>query len=162
IEEATDYVNPVFDNADGTTPPGQSGSLWSTSPSDNPWTPDPTYHNSLPDSYFGDAQGGLGLSDTSLTLTNAITIPSAVGSGRLTYYSRYFNDPDDTGTVEISTDGGTKWTALQVLNDAPSTPPADTRVQSHEVDLSAYRGVPSKLQFRYSGGSLIYFFIRSV
>jgi hypothetical protein len=166
IEESTDYVNPLFDNADGTNPPGQLSSLWATTPSNNPWTQSPTYSHSMPFSYFANGQGGAGLADTSLTLLSNITIPSTVGSGRLTFWSRYFNDPDDSGNVEISTNGGSTWNKLKVISIAsafpPGTPPADTRMQSYEVDLSAYKGTPFKLQFRFSDGTLIYFFIRTV
>lgn len=161
IEESTDYVQVFFDNADGTTPPGQSGSPWSTGPSRNPWTQDPTYSHSAPFSYFGNAQSGAS-ADTTLTLTSNITIPNTVGSGRVSFWSRYYNDPDDSGNVEVSTDGGTKWTAVEVLRDAPSTPPADTRMQSEEVDLSSLRGTPLKLRFRFSNGTLVYFLIRSI
>jgi hypothetical protein len=162
VEESTDYVNPLFDNADATlTPPQTVGPLWTTSPSSDPWTQNPAYHNSLPNSYFGNAQSGAA-ADTSLTLASNVTIPNTVSSARLSFYSRYFNDPDDTGNVEISTNNGTTWSSLRILTDAPSTPPADTRVQSQEIDLSAYRGVPFKLQFRFSNGTLLYFLIRSV
>jgi len=162
VEESTDYVNPLFDNADATlTPPQTVGPLWTTSPSSDPWTQNPAYHNSLPNSYFGNAQSGAA-ADTSLTLASNVTIPNTVSSARLSFYSRYFNDPDDTGSVEISTNNGTTWSSLRILTDAPSTPPADTRVQSQEIDLSAYRGVPFKLQFRFSNGTLLYFLIRSV
>ena len=162
VEESTDYVNPLFDNADATlTPPQTVGPLWTTGPSSDPWTQNPTYHNSLPNSYFGNAQSGAA-ADTSLTLASNVTIPNTVSSARLSFYSRYFNDPDDTGNVEISTNNGTTWSSLRILTDAPSTPPADTRVQSQEIDLSAYRGVPFKLQFRFSNGTLLYFLIRSV
>jgi hypothetical protein len=89
VEESTDYANPLFDNADGTNPPGQAGSLWATSPSTNPWTPDPAFHTSVPNSYFGNGQsaqpsGSLAV-DTSLSLLNNITIPGTVGSARLTF-----------------------------------------------------------------------------
>lgn len=159
VEESTDYVNPLFDNADGTVQPGGAGSRWVTSPATAPWRLDPAFRNSVPNSYFGDSQASIA-ANPSLTLANNITIPNTVGSARLTFYSRYFNDPDDTGNVEISTNGST-WTLLKALNDAPTTPPADTRVQSQEVDLTAYRGVPLKVRFRFNGGTLIYFLIHS-
>ena len=160
VEESTNYVNPLFDNADGTTPPGQAGSLWATTPSTDPWTPNPAYRNSVPNSYYGDAGGGL--LNPSLTLINAITVPTTVSSARLNFYSRYFNDPDDTGNVEISTNGGSTWSLLKVLTDAPTTPPADVRVQSQEIDLTSYRGIPFKLRYRFNNGTLFYFLIRSV
>ena len=75
--------------------------------------------------------------NTSLTLISNITIPSNVGSARLSFYSRYFNDLDDTGNTEISTNGGSTWTSLRILTDAALAPPADTRMQSQEIDLTA-------------------------
>jgi hypothetical protein len=68
--------------------------------------------------------------------------------------------------VEISTDGGAHWSQLKIINVAPPFPPgtgpADMRMQSYELDLSAYRGTPFKLQFRYNNGAFIYFFLRTV
>jgi hypothetical protein len=170
VEESTDYVNPLFDNADGlVTPPATVGPLWSTSPT-LPWTQSSAFFHSMPFSYFANAPAAESISfatgnaDTSLTLNNNITIPTTVGSGRLTFWSRYFNDPDDTGNVEISTDGGSTWNKLKVINiPTPVTgPPADTRMQSYEVNLSPYRGSPFKLQFRYNSGGFLYFLIRTV
>lgn len=162
IEESTDYVNPLFDNADGTAQPGQAGSLWNTTASElpNQWTEDPAYHNTLPNSYF--VSGTTDGFDTSLTLKTAITVPNDRSSARLTFWSRYYNDPEDTGNVEVSTDGGTTWTTLRVLSDAPSVPPADTRMQNHEVDLSAYLGMPIKLRFRFNTDPVTYFLIRTL
>lgn len=166
IEESTDYVNPLFDNADGTNLPGQAGSLWNTDDSTGDtagWIQNPAYHNSVPDSYEGPAPGPVPLEfNPSLTLKNNITIPANVGSARLTFYSRYFNGPDDTGNVEISTNGGATWTALKILTDSPLPPPADTRMQNYEVDLTSYQGIPFKLQFRFDGGSTVNFLVLSV
>jgi hypothetical protein len=165
VEESTDYVNPLFDNTDGIPATGQTvGPLWTTGPMTNPWTQNVTYHNSAPFSYFGNGATNEATAppDTNLTLANNITIPTTVSSARLTFYSRYFNDPDDTGNVEISTDGGSTWRSLKILSDSPATPPADTRVQSHEIDLTAYRGIPFKLRFRFDNGGFIYFLIRTV
>jgi Carboxypeptidase regulatory-like domain len=175
VEESTDYVNPLFDNADGiVTPPSTVGPLWSTSYSGvpetpNPWVQNGTYSHSFPHSYFANGvistNNGFtfGNADSSLTLNNNITVPATVGSGRLTFWSRYFNDPNDSGNVEISTDGGTTWNKLKIISIlTPVTgPPADTRMQSYELDLSAYRGTPFKLQFRYNSGAFIYFLIRT-
>src|SRR5207302_9253810 len=60
------------------------------------------------------------------------------------------------------TDGGTKWTSLKILNDAPLIPPADTRMQNHEIDLTAYKGIPIKLRFRYNTARSIYPAIHSL
>jgi hypothetical protein len=166
IEESTDYVNPLFDNADGTNLPGQAGSAWNTGDDTGDtagWIQNPAYHTSAPNSYEGAAPGPVPLQfDPDLTLKNNITIPASVGSARLTFYSRYFNGPDDTGNVEISTNNGATWTALKVLSDAPLPPPADTRMQNHEVDLTAYKGIPFKLRFRFDGGSSVNFVVLSV
>jgi hypothetical protein len=166
IEESTDYVNPLFDNADGTNLPGQAGSLWNTGDDTGDtagWVQNPTYHNSVPNSYEGPAPGPVPLQfDPNLTLKNNITIPANAGSARLTFYSRYFNGPDDTGNVEISTDSGFTWSSLKVLTDSPLPPPADTRMQSHEVDLTSYKGIPFKLRFRFDGGSTVNLVVLSV
>src|SRR5205807_813212 len=76
IEESTDYVNPLFDNADGLTPPGQAGSLWTSGSVNDPWIQNPAYHNSLPNSYFANPEdSGFSLAiDTSLALNSPITI----------------------------------------------------------------------------------------
>jgi hypothetical protein len=157
-------VNPLFDNADGTTPPGQAGSLWTSGSTTDPWVQNPAYHNSLPNSYFANPQdSGFALTiDTSLALINPITISNSVGSARVTFFSRYFNDPDDSGNIEVSTDNGTKWTSLKVLKDAPLVPPADTRMQNYEVDLTPYKGIPIKLRFRYNTADSIYPAIHSL
>ncbi len=166
VEESTDYVNPLFDNADGTNLPGQAGSIWDTGDSTGDttgWIQNPTYHNSVPNSYEGPAPGPVPLQfDPDLTLKNNMTIPASVGSARLTFYSRYFNGPDDTGNVEVSTNGGATWSSLKVLTDSPLPPPADTRMQNYEVDLSPYKGIPFKFRFRFDGGSTVNFVVLSV
>ncbi|HEX8078419.1 MAG TPA: carboxypeptidase-like regulatory domain-containing protein, partial [Chthoniobacterales bacterium] len=143
IEQSTDYVNPLFDNADdAANPPGQAGSKWTSGAVNDPWIQNPAYSNSAPLSYNaqGEDSGFVVAIDTSLTLKSAITVPGTVGSGRLTFFSRYYNDPDDTGNIELSKDNGASWSSLRILKDAVITPPADTRVQKHEIDLTAYKG----------------------
>jgi hypothetical protein len=158
LEESTDYSNPLFDNADGTAMPGDAASLWTAGQATDPWVENPTFHNSVPNSYFagGEDSGFAAPIDTSLSLKSNITIPAGVGSGRLTFYSRYFNDPEDTGNVEVSKDGGTLWNSLKILTDAPLTPPPDTRVQNYEVDLTSYKGLPIKLRFRFNTARTLY------
>src|SRR5438132_668102 len=41
VEESIDYVNPLFDNADGASLPGQPGSLWTSGDPLDPWTVNP-------------------------------------------------------------------------------------------------------------------------
>lgn len=151
VQESTNYVEPLFDDAEGS----QSAN-WTTDnnpPLNPPWTQNPAYFHSPVQSYWSSANelaGPIDI-DTSLTLNHDITIPSSVGSARLTFWSRYFNDADDTGNVEISTDGGTTWAPLLILT-AASLPPADTRMQHHEIDLTAYVGTPFRIRFRFNSG----------
>jgi hypothetical protein len=93
IEESTDYVSPLFDNADGTTNPGDAGSSWTSTSGGLPgasWARDTAYFHSAPTSYFA-VTGPTDGFDTSLTLKNAITIPATVGSARLNFWSRVYN-----------------------------------------------------------------------
>jgi hypothetical protein len=160
IEESTNYVLGLFDNAQGSL-----GTYWTTNapgPSSPPWTQSATYNHTPnppppPESYWSaGSEGFLGVNNT-LTLTQALTIPASVASARLTFYSRFFNEPDDTGNVEITTNGGSTWVPLLVLNDAPTAPPADARMQHQEIDLTPYIGQPFRIRFRMDTGGLDYF-----
>jgi hypothetical protein len=161
VEESTNYALSLFDNAQGSL-----GTYWTTnapgSPGSPPWTQSPTYNHTPnpspgPESYWSSGSEGLVSINNALTLTQPVTIPASVASARLTFYSRFFNEPDDTGTVEITTNGGSTWTPLLVLNDAPTAPPADTRMQHHEIDLTSYIGQPIRIRFRMNGGGSDYF-----
>ena len=161
VEESTNYVLGLFDNAQGSL-----GTYWTTNPpgtpASPPWTQSPTYNHTPnpqpgPESYWSSGSEGLVSINNALTLTQPVTIPASVASARLTFYSRFFNEPDDTGTIEITTNGGTTWTPLLVLSDAPTAPPADTRMQHHEIDLTPYIGQPMRIRFRMSGGGSDYF-----
>lgn len=158
IQRSTNYVEPLFDNAEGSL-----AASWTTSnapPFNPPWTQSPVYSSSPVLSFLsGGQEGGANLLDqeSTLTLSRDLTIPTSVESARLTFWSRYFNEPDDFGNVEISTDGGSTWTPLLVLSAAPLPPPAGTRMQHHEIDLTAYRGTPFRLRFRFSTGPSNFF-----
>jgi hypothetical protein len=156
VEESTDYVQPLFDNAETTpTPPSTVGPLWNTDDDTGDttgWVVSPAFHNSGMFSYEGPGIQALLAFDPRLTLKNDITIPASVGSGRLTFYSRYYNGPTNTGNTEISTDEGATWTSLKILT-AQSPGPADTRMQSYEIDLSTYKGKPFLLRFRFDSGT---------
>lgn len=161
VEESTNFVLSLFDNAQGSL-----GTYWTTNapgtPSAPPWTQSPAYNHTPnppppPESYWSAGGEGLVSLNNALTLTNPVTIPASVAGARLTFYSRFFNEPDDTGVVEITTNGGATWTPLLVLSDAPSAPPADTRMQHHEIDLTPYIGQPIRIRFRMSGGTSDYF-----
>jgi hypothetical protein len=164
VEEATDYTLALADDAEGTLETywtAESGTQFSL-----PWTKSPAYNHTANapapgESYWSqNVESGANLldADARLVLTEPITIPAALGTARLTFYSRYFNEPDDAGTVEVSTDGGTSWSVLLKIADAPQAPPADTRMQHHDVDLTAYRGTPIRLRFRFVSTSNYYLF----
>ncbi len=161
IEESSNYVLGLFDDAQGSL-----ATYWTTNPpgsaSAPPWTQSTAYNHTPnppppPESYWSAGGEGIVSLNNALTLAQNLTIPASVASARLTFFSRFFNEPDDTGSVEITTNGGTTWTTLLVLSDAPSTPPADTRMQHHEVDLTSYIGQPLRIRFRMSGGTSDYF-----
>jgi len=167
VEESTDYRLALFDNAEGSL-----ATYWTTqtgTPYSTPWTKDSSFnHTPNPpppgESYWSqNPEGGANVLDvdTSLVLSQDITIPGTVASARLTFYSRYFNEPDDTGTVEVSTDAGASWTVLLKLTDAPQAPPADQRMQYHEVDLSPYRDHPFRIRFRFTSTSNYFLFVSS-
>ncbi len=162
VEESTDYVSSLFDNADGTAQPGDASSPWTSTSTGIPaaWVRNTDYFHSAPTSYF--TTGPTDGFDTSLTLKTAITIPATVGSARLNFWSRFYNDPEDTGNIELSRDNGTTWTPLRVLIDGPTVPPADTRMQDQEIDLTANKGVPIKLRFRFNTDPTTYFLIRTL
>jgi hypothetical protein len=91
VEESTNYVAPLFDNADGPTVPDDAGSLWTSAPSSGAfpaeWVKNTEYFHSAPTSYF--TTGPTDGFDTNLTLKTAITIPATVGSARLNFWSRF-------------------------------------------------------------------------
>jgi carboxypeptidase family protein len=161
VEESTDYVSVLFDNAEGAQP-GDAASPWASESGGLPamWVKNTEYFHSPVTSYF--TTGPTDGFDTSLTLKAAITIPGTVGSARLNFWSRFYNDPEDTGNIEISKDGGTTWDPLRVLIDGPQTPPADTRMQDQEIDLTPDKAVPIKLRFRFNTDPVTYFLIRTL
>jgi hypothetical protein len=164
VEESTDYVTSLFDNAEGTTMPGDAASPWTSNTGSGAlpaaWVKNTEYFHSATNSYF--TTGVTDGFDTSLTLKNAITIPAALGSARLNFWSRFYNDPEDTGNVELSKDNGATWQSLRVLIDGPQVPPADTRMQNQEIDLTPHKGVPIKLRFRFNTDPVTYFLIRTL
>jgi len=162
VEEATDYVRSLFDDAEGDIATYWTNETPGSGSSRPPWVQSPTY-NQTPnppapgESYWSTGNEGIVSIDNRITLTQPLTIPATVDSARLTFFSRFFNEPDDTGNVEISTNNGNTWSPLLVISDAPSQPPADTRMQHHEVDLGAYIGQPIRIRFRMNGGGSDYF-----
>jgi Zn-dependent metalloprotease len=94
----------------------------------------------------------------SLTFKNPITMPSG-GTTTLNFSQWYFNEDDDKGLVEVSTDDGATWKAVYTINRAMGDTPdlgalayASETLTPQSVNLSAYNGRTIRLRFRYSLG----------
>ncbi len=98
---------------------------------------------------------------TTLTFNNAIQIP-ATGITTLDFSDWYFNESDDKGAVEVSTDNGTTWTEVDTVNrngglDAGATALANEPLKPRQVDLTIYSGQTIRLRFKYSMGQSNFF-----
>lgn len=147
VQEATDLVQPLRDDAEGAIT-----ARWSTGALLTPWTASTLYAHSGSGSYWSGRGDAVPLVDTSLTLLTAVTLPGGVDSAELTFYSRYFNDFNDYGHVEIELNHSGVWTPLRRLYADPRLVPPDTRLQAQQFDLSAAVGVPLRVRFRYDNG----------
>jgi Zn-dependent metalloprotease len=94
----------------------------------------------------------------SLTYKNPITMPSG-GTTTLNFSQWYFNEDDDKGLVEVSTDDGATWSivyannrAMGDLPDTGATAFATETLTPQSVNLSAYNGKTIRLRFRYALG----------
>lgn len=102
-----------------------------------------------------------------LTYNSPITIPSS-GITTLSFSEWYFNEDDDRGYVEISTDNGVNWTAIYTnarpMGDLPDTGAdafANEGLTRQEIDLTPYSGQTIRLRFRYAlGVSNFFFFVQ--
>ena len=148
IQQATHYVVSLTDDAEGALTDN-----WTTGqiPLLVEWTSDDQYQQSGTHSYWSGRGDTFVQIDVPLTLRHDVTIPTTVTSARLGFYSRYFNDFNDYGHVEISANGGA-WTRLRRLYADPRVASLDGRLQYHEFDLSNYIGTPIRIRFRYDNG----------
>ena len=104
---------------------------------------------------------------TTLTYNNPIQIPSS-GITTLKFSEWYFNEDDDKGFVEVSTDNGANWTAIYTNNrpmgDLPDTGASaftNEGLTPQQLDLTVYSGQTIRLRFRYAlGVSNFFFFIQ--
>ncbi|HEV2903500.1 MAG TPA: hypothetical protein VGW32_00545, partial [Pyrinomonadaceae bacterium] len=102
-----------------------------------------------------------------LTYNSPITIPSS-GITTLSFSEWYFNEDDDRGYVEISTDNGVNWTAIYTnarpMGDLPDTGAdafANEALTRQQLDLTPYSGQTIRLRFRYAlGVSNFFFFVQ--
>jgi hypothetical protein len=148
LQVTTLFAQPLFDEAEA-----DINDLWHTGSPLAPWTQSPVYAQSDLFSYWS-GRGDTGLAiNSSLTLKEEVILPESVSSAQLSFYSRYFNDWNDGGHVEISSDGGQSWTRLRQLVAAPRLVPPDTRLQYHQLDLTPYIGALFRIRFRYDNGA---------
>jgi bacillolysin len=101
--------------------------------------------------------------DATLTFNNPIQIPSS-GVTTLKFSEWYFNEDDDRGYVEVSTDNGASWTPIYTnarpMGDLPNTGAsafANEDLTPQELNLTIYSGQAIRLRFRYSQGPTDYF-----
>jgi hypothetical protein len=147
LQQTVAFTLPLFDDAEG-----DINELWQPGSLTAPWTQSPAYAQSGLLGYWS-GRGDTGLEiNTSLTLQQDVTLPLTVTTAQLSFYSRYFNGWNDSGHVEISTDGGQSWTRLHQLTAAPRLVPPDTRLQYHQLDLTPTIGTPFRIRFRYDNG----------
>ena len=78
---------------------------------------------------------------------------------KLTFLSALeYASPDETASVDLSTDGGGTWTSLYAITGAGTSAPTENAASTHAIDLSAYAGMTCNLRFRYAyAGAGIYF-----
>ncbi|MGH9905145.1 MAG: M4 family metallopeptidase, partial [Pyrinomonadaceae bacterium] len=100
---------------------------------------------------------------TTLTFINPIQIPSS-GITTLKFSEWYFNEDDDKGLVEVSTDSGANWTAIYTNNrpmgDLPTIGAsafASEGLTPKQLDLTVYSGQTIRLRFRYALGQSNFF-----
>ena len=147
VQETTFYTAPLADDAEG-----DANALWTTGQADAAWRSDVQYRRSGERAYWS-GRGDTGFSiDTALTLREPITLPATATSAQLGFYSRYYNDFNDNGFVELSGDGAQSWTPVRRLYADPRVVPAHGRLRYHQFDLSSWIGQPLLLRFRYDNG----------
>ena len=102
-----------------------------------------------------------------LTYNSPIQIP-ATGTTTLKFSEWYFNEDDDRGYVEVSTNNGVTWapiyTNARAMGDLPDTGAnafANEGMTPQALDLTVYSGQTIRLRFRYAlGQSNFFFFIQ--
>ncbi len=146
IQQSTTFALPLYDDAEGPITDN-----WTTGPIQAQWSASAQYARSGANSYWSGRGDVVPLINSALSLNRDIVLPATLSSARLGFYSRYFNDFNDYGHVEISADGG-PWTSLRRLYADPRLVPLDGRLQYHEFDLSEYIGTPIRVRFRYDNG----------
>jgi len=94
-----------------------------------------------------------------LTYNNPIQIP-ATGTTKLNFSEWYFNEDDDRGYVEVSTDNGATWTPIYTNGRSQGSLPTDGAnafanegMTPQALDLTVYSGQTIRLRFRFALGA---------
>lgn len=128
------------------------------------WGTDSAKPQHAPNSAFKATPNEQGFDSATLTYNTPIQIP-ATGITTLRFSQWYFNEDDDRGFVEVSTNGGTSWTPIYTnarsMGDLPDTGAdafANEGLTPQELDLTIYSGQTIRLRFRYFQGESDFFF----
>lgn len=165
VEEATDYVRPLFDDAEGDLNARWEASE-TTNPQHHPWQKSNgspavagNIHNSGESGYwtgtFPTAPAPTDQSST-LTLKETLSIPDK-GEPILAYHSFFQNESDDEGRVEAALEDGNPDTPLQwqtvdqVTGLFSPTDPSfgSMEMQARQVSLARFRGKQIRMRFNY-------------
>jgi hypothetical protein len=107
----------------------------------------------------------LGIEHTGASATLTTAQPIAIPAGStvsLRFDEWYFNEADDRGFVEVSSDGGATWAIVYEANRAGDAPAGQTAflteaLAARTADLSGYAGKSVLVRFRYQLGPTNYF-----
>jgi len=128
------------------------------------WGTNTTKPQHAPNSAFAATPNEQGFDSATLTYNSPIQIPGT-GITTLRFSQWYFNEDDDRGFVEVSTNGGTSWTPIYTnarpmgdLPDIGADAYANEGLTPQELDLTIYSGQTIRLRFRYFQGESDFFF----
>jgi Zn-dependent metalloprotease len=158
LQESTTSCAPLlFDNAENgtgqwtTANSGPVAPIWQTSPAKPQHTSNAFWANPVSEQ---ETQG----TSATLTFNNPITIPLA-GTTTLSFLEWYFNENDDRGFVDVSTNDGTTWATVYtnardegLLPDAGAAAFANEPLTLTQIDLTPYAGQTIRLRFRFALG----------
>ena len=159
LQESTTSCAPLlFDDAENGTGQwtaansGPVAPIWQTSPAK-------PQHSST--AFWANPVSEQETQDTSATLTfnNPIAIPLS-GTTTLSFLEWYFNEDDDRGFVDVSTNDGTTWTTVYtnaryqgLLPDEGATSFANDPLTRTQINLTPYAGQTIRLRFRFALGA---------
>ena len=116
-------------------------------------------HNST--AFWASANSEVVFGTSTLTFKTPIVLPAGAAV-TLRFSDWYVNEPEDKGSIEISTDGGANWTEIYVVNralvsDEGATAYATEALTEHSIDLTAYAGQTLNLRFKMFVGDSEFF-----